>query len=228
MRRVAIIPARGGSKRIPRKNIRMFDGKPMIAYAIEAALESGIFEEVMVSTDDEEIAAISSRYGAKIPFFRSAENSNDSATTVSVLLEVLHSYTENNMFFDFGCCIYPSNPFLTSIKLRQSVELLEKEGFDTVISAVRYSSPVQRSFVLEKGKMKMLFPEYLNTRSQDLPPVFHDAAQFYWFRCDRLMEQKKLWTENTGIVEIPETEVQDIDTLTDWDLAEMKFRIWKR
>jgi pseudaminic acid cytidylyltransferase len=228
MRRVAIIPARGGSKRIPRKNIRMFDGKPMIAYAIETALESGIFEEVMVSTDDEEIAAISSRYGAKIPFFRSGDNSNDTATTVSVLLEVLHTYSDKNMFFDFGCCIYPSNPFLTAKKLSQSLNMLEEEGFDTVISAVRYSSPVQRSFVLENGKMKMLFPENLNTRSQDLPPVFHDAAQFYWFRCDRLLEQQKLWTENTGILEIPETEVQDIDTLTDWDLAEVKFRLWKR
>lgn len=228
MSRLAIIPARGGSKRIPRKNILPFAGKPIIEYAIQAALASGLFDEVMVSTDDQEIATIAKNAGAAVPFFRSDANSNDTATTVAVLLEVLNEYGKQQRFFSEACCIYPANPFLTTSKLKISLEKMINEDLDSVFSAVRYSYPVQRSFVVENGTMKMLFPEHLNTRSQDLPPVYHDAAQFYWFRPDLLQKTEKIWTNHTGIIELPETEVQDIDTAEDWILAELKYQRFKK
>jgi N-acylneuraminate cytidylyltransferase len=228
MKRIAILPARGGSKRIPRKNIRPFCGKPMLAYAIEAAKQSMLFERILVSTDDPEIAELAVALGADVPFLRSAENSSDFATTVDVLLEVIGKLKQDGFHYDAMCCIYPTNPFLTAHKLETSCLRFEEGSFDALFSAVKYSFPVQRSFVLREGKMRMLFPEHALTRSQDLEPVYHDAAQFYWMHCEKLLEHKKIWTDNTGVFEIPETEVQDIDHPSDWELAELKFTLWKQ
>ena len=192
MRNLAIIPARGGSKRIPRKNIKPFMGKPIIAYSIEAALESGLFDEVMVSTDDEEIAAVAKQYGAKVPFMRSAEAANDYATTFDVIEEVLNTYRAEGKFFDVVCCIYATAPFVNDVKLQTSYQSLVENGYDSVYAVVAYSYPVQRGLKMEQGRMSMLYPEYLNTRSQDLKPVYHDAGQFYFSKVKPYFSAKKV------------------------------------
>ncbi len=227
MSKIAIIPARGGSKRIPKKNIKNFLGKPIIAYSIETALKSNLFDEVMVSTDSEEIAKIAKTYGAKVPFFRSKKNADDFASTVDVLLEVLNYYEQLNIKPEYACCIYPTAPFLTSQILIKGFDLLEKNNFDTVFPVVKFGFPIQRAIQVntETKKMAMFQPQYINSRSQDLETAYHDVGQFYWFKSKRLLEQKKLWTENTGVVVISETEAQDIDTLEDWHLAEIKYKL---
>ena len=222
--KIAIITARGGSKRIPGKNIKSFLGKPIIAYSIEAALNSGLFDEVMVSTDDAEIAQIAKVYGANVPFLRSDKNADDFATTVDVILEVLESYESINQHFSFGCCIYPTAPFVNSDRLKLGFEKLISGDFDSLFPIVKYSFPIQRSLKIEDEKLVLNFPEHLNTRSQDLSPSFHDAGQFYWFNTNAIQQQKKLLTQNTGFIEMPELEVQDIDTLEDWKLAEFKYQ----
>ena len=225
MKNVAIIPARGGSKRIPRKNVKDFLGKPIIAYSIETALKSELFDEVMVSTDDKEIAGIAKKYGANIPFMRSKENADDYATTVDVLLEVLADYNKQNKAFNYGCCIYPTAPLLTQKELIKGYELLKEQSFDTVFPVVKFGNPILRSLKLEEGKVTMNWPEYIDTRSQDLPDSYHDAGQFYWFQTDELTEQKKLFTSNSGALILKEEQVQDIDTEQDWKLAELKVRL---
>lgn len=225
MKCIAIIPARGGSKRIPRKNINHFLGKPIIAYSIESALKSGLFEEVMVSTDDEEIAALARHFGANVPFMRSEATSDDYATTAVVLEEVLTNYKAEGKKFDYGCCIYPTAPLLKISTLTEGFKLLTENHFDTVFPVQKYSYPIWRSLKLKNGKAKLNWPEHLNSRSQDLPPAFHDAGQFYWFRTDKFMSQKALFTENSGAVTLEELEVQDIDNLTDWKLAELKYKL---
>jgi pseudaminic acid cytidylyltransferase len=227
MKRIAIIPARGGSKRIPRKNIKDFQGKPIIAYSIETALISGLFDEVMVSTDDEEIAITSRQYGASVPFIRSAEASNDVASTAMVLHEVLKSYKESGQAFAHACCIYPTAPFVTPQRLSEAWELLLARGFDSVLPVVRYSYPIWRSVRLENGKARMHWQEHLNSRSQDLPAAYHDAGQFYWFNTESFLHQGTLFTPNTGAIELEEMEVQDIDNLKDWKLAELKYKLLK-
>lgn len=224
-RSVAIITARGGSKRIPRKNIKDFWGKPIIAYSIAAALDAGCFEEVMVSTDDEEIAEISRRFGAMVPFMRSVEMANDFASTSDVLLEVLHEYSQRNEQFDYGCCIYPTAPFVTAEKLRLGHNLLLKTGADVVLPVVRFSSPIQRSLKIEDNRLKMVWPEYLNSRSQDLISAYHDSGQFYFFNIKPFLENKKLFSDYTVPLELQSIEVQDIDTDEDWKIAEMKYQI---
>ena len=228
MANLAIIPARGGSKRIPRKNIKAFLGKPIISYSIEAAIESKLFDEVMVSTDDNEIAAIASSLGAKIPFMRSDKNADDYATTVDVLLEVLAQYRKSEMTFKNVCCIYPTAPFVSSKILKVSYNKLIEEKLDSVFPVLRYNFPIQRSMRIDNnsGKIKMIYPEHLTTRSQDLELSFHDAGQFYWLNVSKLIIQKKLWTNNTGAVEINEMQGQDIDTIDDWDLAELKYELF--
>lgn len=223
---IAIIPARGGSKRIPGKNIRPFAGAPIMRFAIDAALASRNFDRVMVSTDSAEIAEVAMRLGAEVPFLRSAKTSDDYATTAAVLLEVLETYRAQQHNFDLGCCIYPCNPFLTAERICEGRRLLES-GFDSVLTAARYASAVQRSFSVEQGRMQLLFPEHRHTRSQDLPPTFYDAGQFYWFRVASLLRTQAVWTENSGVLEIPAALAQDIDTLEDWALAEQKYRAWK-
>jgi pseudaminic acid cytidylyltransferase len=227
MSSIAIIPARGGSKRIPRKNIRDFLGKPIIAYSIEAALTSGLFEEVMVSTDDDEIAAVARKYGASVPFLRSKKNSDDLATTVDVLLEVLKSYESIERTFEFGCCIYPTAPLASPEKIKEGRDLLITGNYDTVFPIVKFSAPIWRALQQNERKVSMIWPENMTKRSQDLPDAFHDAGQWYWFQKRRVFSAGKLWTENTSAVVIGEMEVQDIDNESDWKLAEMKYKLLK-
>lgn len=222
---LAIIPARGGSKRIPGKNIRPFLGKPIIAYSIEAALASGLFEEVMVSTDDEEIAQVAQEYGATVPFRRSPEASDDFATTAQVLEEVLLKYKAQGKSFEAACCLYPTAPFVTAKLLQESYKRLQEGDFDTVFPVLKYGYPIWRSLKIEQGKAAMNWPEHLNSRSQDLPASFHDAGQFYWLRVDTFLKDKKLFTGNSGVVELSELEAQDIDSETDWQLAELKYKL---
>ncbi len=225
MRRLAIITARGGSKRIPRKNIKNFCGKPILAYSIEAAIGSGIFDEVMVSTDDEEIAEVAVKYGAKVPFYRSEATSNDFATTNDVLLEVIEEYEKRGEIFDIGCCIYPTAPFLTSDKIKMAMEHLEASDADTLIPVVAFSYPPQRAMVIENERLAFKYPQYMDSRSQDLEKHYHDVGQFYCFRIPNYKENKKLMLGNILPLEISELEVQDIDTQTDWEIAEMKWEI---
>lgn len=225
MKNIAIIPARGGSKRIPRKNIKPFMGKPIIAYSIEAALQSGLFDEVMVSTDDEEIAAIARQYGASVPFYRSAEMSNDYATTADVIEEVLDIYKENGQIFDNVCCLYATAPFVTPHRLKEAFEMMINKEYNSVFTAVAFSYPVQRGLKIEDGKIRMVWPEHLNTRSQDLPPIYHDAGQFYVSTAQSFYEIRGFWGNNAGGLILSELEVQDLDTDIDWKLAEMKYQL---
>lgn len=229
MKRIAIIPARGGSKRIPRKNIKDFLGKPIIAYSIHTAWESELFDEVLVSTDDREIADIAIHYGAIAPFQRSAENSTDFASTADVLLEVLEDCKRVGDTYQEACCLYATAPFVTAKRLRQAHRLFEKKGFDTVFSATRFSYPIQRALRQTKGKrVEMFWPENQSKRSQDLEPAYHDAGQFYWFRPEALAREKRLFTPNSAILEVPQAEVQDIDEPEDWEIAEIKYQILRK
>lgn len=222
MNNLAIIPARGGSKRIPRKNIRPFAGRPILAYSIEAALQSGLFSEVMVSTDDAEIAETALRYGATVPFMRSPENANDFAPTLAVIQEVLQQYEPRR--FDLGCCIYATAPLIQPAQLKDGLQLLQQNDYDVVFPVVAFSYPVWRALDrTPDGKTKMQWPEYQMSRSQDLSPLYHDAGQWYWFNPQRL--STGLFTPNTGTIVLSEDQVQDIDTPTDWRLAEMKYHL---
>lgn len=225
MKKIAIIPARGGSKRIPRKNIKDFLGKPIIAYSIETALQSKLFDEVMVSTDDEEIADISRKYGANVPFLRSAETANDYATTADVLIEVLEAYKGINKEFSYGCCIYPTAPLIEPQRIKEALNLMLAESFDSVLPVVRFSYPIWRSLKIEEGRVTMNWPEHLNSRSQDLKPAFHDVGQFYWFSINLFLQHKTLLGPNTGAIQLNELEVQDIDSVLDWRLAELKYKL---
>lgn len=228
MKNLCIIPARGGSKRIPRKNIKPFMGKPIIAYSIEAALQSGIFDEVMVSTDDEEIAEVARRYGANVPFLRSAETANDYATTADVINEVLAEYQVLGKKIDVFCCLYSTAPFVTSERLVQAFGRLIDE-VDACFTMVQYSYPIQRSLrINQQGCVEMAFPEHLKSRSQDLESYFHDAGQFYFVKVDAFAEEQTLWCQRTAPLILSELEVQDLDTETDWQLAELKFQLIKR
>ena len=224
MKNICIIPARGGSKRIPRKNIKDFLGKPIIAYSIEAALKSNLFDEVMVSTDDEEIAAIARQYGASVPFMRSTETASDYATTADVLLEVIAKYREFGKEFDVLCCLYATAPFVEAKRLKECFELLQ-DDIDSAFTVVEYSYPIQRSLVCQNKLIRMAYPEYKTSRSQDLQKHYHDAGQFYFSTVKNLIENKFLWGTHTSPLVLSELEVQDLDTLTDWHLAEMKYKL---
>lgn len=225
MSKLAIITARGGSKRIPRKNIKEFCGKPILAYSIEAAIKSGLFDEVMVSTDDEEIAEIAVKYGAKVPFYRSEKTANDFATTNDVLLEVLEEYEKRGQQFDMACCLYPTAPFVTAKKIQKAFEMLENSDADTLIPVVAFSYPPQRAMIVKDGRLVFEYPQYMDSRSQDLVPHYHDIGQFYCFRVEAYKKNRKLMLGNILPFEISEMEVQDIDNPTDWEIAEMKFRL---
>lgn len=225
MKNLAIIPARGGSKRIPRKNIKPFLGKPMIAYAIENALKSGLFEEVMVSTDDDEIAEIALKYGAKVPFLRSKKNSDDFATTFDVIEEVISCYTERGEHFNEICCIYACTPLLNSTHLVEAYTKLIEGSYSSVYPVVEYSTPIQRSLRINSEKLEFCQPEYLKTRSQDLEKRYFDPGQFYWMNTKKIVECKSVFTDNTGYIVYDEQRVQDIDNESDWSIAEMKFKL---
>ena len=221
---LAIIPARGGSKRIPKKNIKSFLSKPIISYSIESAIESKLFDEVMVSTDDVEVAEIALKYGAKVPFMRSNKNSDDYATTVDVLKEVISEYQIQGKTFDNICCIYATAPFANSIKLIEAFNKLIKSDVYSVFPIVDFGYPIQRALKIESEKLNMFWPENYKKRSQDLEKAYHDAGQFFWCKSTFFQNDLKHAFENAGFIIMKEHEVQDIDSLTDWQLAELKFK----
>lgn len=227
MMNVAIIPARGGSKRIPRKNIKSFLGKPIIAYSIVEALKCGLFDEVIVSTDDEEIANIAIKYGARVPFFRSADTANDYAPLAAVVEEVVVELEKMNYQIDNICCILPTAPLISADDIVSLYnKLISEISITSVIPVVRFSYPILRSLSMDtQGLLKMNWEEYLNTRSQDLPLAYHDSGSFYWIRRDALLDEHKIITNKCAGVELDELKVQDIDTETDWRLAELKYTL---
>lgn len=222
---LAIITARGGSKRIPRKNIKEFCGLPILCYSINAALNSKLFDEVMVSTDDKEIADIAMHGGAKVPFFRSKETSGDYATTADVLNEVILKYKELGKSFEYGCCIYPTAPFVTADKLKKCFGQMLDNQCDGALPVVQYSFPPQRAFLVRNNTVQYQYPQYERTRSQDLEPIYHDSGQFYFFKVDYFLEHNTIIGPNTYPFVVPDEEVQDIDTLSDWKIAEMKYKL---
>jgi len=225
VKRVAIITARGGSKRIPHKNIREFCGRPIIAYSIQAAKESGVFDAVMVSTDSEEIAEIAKKEGAEVPFLRSEATSGDYASTADVILEVLQQYEDRGEQYDVVCCIYPTAPFVTSDKLKDAVALLEEKKYDSVMPVTQFSFPPLRGMVMNEDKVSYKWEQYASARSQDLEPIYHDCGQFYVLNVETFKTARKLVTKNTGAIEISELEMQDIDNEIDWKLAELKYEL---
>lgn len=222
---IAVITARGGSKRIPKKNIKEFCGKPIIAYSIEAALKSEQFDEVMVSTDSEEMADIAKKYGASVPFMRSESTSGDYATTEDVLIEVINGYKKRGSEFDFVCCLYPTAPFISAEKVKKAMKLMTEKHPAQIVPVVRFSYPPQRGFVIDdEGFIKFKYPQYITTRSQDLEPFYHDVGQFYVYDVKILIESNGIIENGMIPMELSELEVQDIDNETDWKLAELKYR----
>lgn len=226
MSTLAVITARGGSKRIPRKNIKEFMGKPMIAYAIDAALSSKVFDEVMVSTNDNEIAEIAIKYGAKVPFMRSEKTSNDMAMTYDVLEEVILEYRKLGCEFNSLSCIYPCVPFLKGETLKKAYEIFSMQDCDTLVPVVRFSFPIQRAFRVDKNNfLQYREPENMLKRSQDLEPMFHDVGMFYFARTEDLLKNKKLVGNKAAYIEMEETQIQDIDNDSDWKMAELKYKV---
>lgn len=225
MNTVAIITARGGSRRIPKKNIKEFCGKPIIIYSIEAALSSGIFDEIMVSTDSQEIADIAVAAGAKVPFMRSADTSDDFATTRDVLLEVLHEYRSRNRFFDYMFCIYPTAPFVTPERLQTAFRIIDEKKCSEIIPVVRFSYPPQRAYVLKGENIQYKWNTYRDFRSQDLEPFYHDAGQFYCYNVKDYLASQGNIENNIVPIFLSEYEVQDIDDETDWKIAEVKYKL---
>ena len=222
---IAIITARGGSKRIPKKNIKEFCGKPIIAYSIKAAIDSKIFDEVMVSTDSKEIAEIAKKYGASVPFMRSEELSGDNATTDDTLLEVLNEYKTMGKEFTYMCCLYPTAPFVTPQKLKSAMTIMQEKNPEQIVPMVSYSFPPQRSnYIDENGYAQYVFPESKMTRSQDLDKWYHDAGQFYVYNVKKFFKCNGDCTEIIPFI-VPEMEVQDIDNISDWKIAEIKYMI---
>lgn len=222
-KRIAVITARGGSKRIPKKNIKDFCGKPILAYSIEAALQSQLFDEVMVSTDSQEIADIAIKYGASVPFMRSEATANDFATTNDVLVEVFTEYEKRGQKFDEAVCIYPTAPFITAKKLQDAVRIMEEEKADALTPVVRFSFPPQRAFVIREGSLEYQFPECAPKRSQDLEPIYHDCGQFYVMKVENVL--KGLPAKKSAPLILSELEVQDIDNEEDWKMAEIKYKM---
>lgn len=220
---IAIITARGGSKRIPGKNKKDFLGKPIICYSIEAAISSGLFEEIMVSTDDEEIARIAKEAGASVPFMRSDASSDDFATTDDVLMEVLEEYEKRGRVFDYMACIYPTAPFVTAEKLKNAMNILIKEKASGVMPVVGFSFPPQRGMVVRNGRLEYCYPENILKRSQELETIYHDCGQFYCYNVEKYRACRGNLPDGYVPVVVEETEVQDIDNFSDWKLAEIKY-----
>lgn len=223
MSNIAIITARGGSKRIPRKNIKNFMGKPIIAYVIEAALKSNIFEEVMVSTDDTEIANIAKMFGASVPFLRSSESASDTATTFDVVNEVIIEYKKRHKNFETLCCLYPCSPFLTSSTLKAAYEKMQ--NYDAIMPVAKYPVPIEWAMKIKDGLLCPYDRAAQNMRSQDIETKYYDVGMFYFCKTDKLYENNSLIPNKTAAYIISEAECQDIDTLDDWEMAELKYRI---
>lgn len=226
--KIAVIPARGGSKRIPRKNVKSFCGRPILSYSIEAARESGLFDEVMVSTDDQEIAELARQYGASVPFFRSEAAAGDYATTTDVLLEVLENYRQQGRVFSTLCYIYPTAPFVTAEKLIRANRLLDSSGADALLPVTAFSYPPLRGLTIHEDRVRMKWPEYTFTRSQDLEPLYHDCGQFCFLRVEALLREKNILCSNMVPMVLSDLEVQDIDNETDWEMAELKYELLRR
>jgi len=225
MNRIAIIIARGGSKRIHRKNIKPFNGIPIIFYPIKVALDSGLFSDVMVSTDDDEIKQISLDLGAKVPFKRSDKNSNDFATSFDVVEEVLNNYREIGKSFDEACLIYPTAVFINVSLLLKAFKLLSEKKFDSVFPVLKYSHPIQRAILLdEAGAIKYIRQECKLSRTQDLKAHYHDSGQFYVFKTRQILIKRQLITNKSGAFQISEMQAHDIDNLVDWEIAEFKIK----
>jgi pseudaminic acid cytidylyltransferase len=224
---LAVIPARGGSKRIPRKNIKTFHGQPMIAWSVQAAIDSGCFDEVWVSTDDEEIAAVAQAYGAKVPFLRPAHLSDDFATTADVMSHAVEEFDKlNHTLPDYICCLYATAPFVSKTDLVQGLEKIKNNSdLNYVFSATTYPFPIQRAIKLNAyGTVEMFSPQYFNVRSQDLEEAWHDAGQFYWGTAEAWLNKAVIFASQSSVVELPRFRVQDIDTQEDWDRAEWLFK----
>jgi pseudaminic acid cytidylyltransferase len=223
--KIAVIPARGKSKRIPRKNLREFAGKPIIAHSIKRAIESSLFDRVIVSTDDDEIAAVSKDFGADVPFCRPAELSDDYAGTTAVVAHCIRELSAG-VKLSAVCCIYPTAPFLRVEDLQRGRELLDSGSWSYAFSAAKLGFPVMRSFGRDReGGIEMLFPEHFGARSQDLPEAWHDAGQFYWGRPEAWLENLRIFDKWSTVVEIPPWRAQDIDTPEDWHRAELMWRV---
>jgi pseudaminic acid cytidylyltransferase len=221
---LCIIPARAGSKRIEKKNVQPFLGKPILAYSIQAALQSGCFNEVMVSTDDPQIADLARQLGAAVPFPRSAQTSGDTAGLTEVLLEVLSQYAQVGRRFDITACVLATAPLLASKDLKEAKSRLAASQCEGILSVCQYSYPIQRSLVERGGRLRMRWPRYYRSRSQDLEPSYHDAGQFYIVRTAAFLHQRRLFLRTMLKYRLPEIRVQDIDTKEDWLLAEHKYR----
>ena len=225
---IAVIPARGGSKRIPRKNIKIFNQKPIIAWSIEAAKSSGLFNHIIVSTDDLEIAEVARQYGAEVPFMRPYDLSNDYATTAAVITHATKWALNEFVSLNAICCIYPAAPLIEVTDLKIGLEILGSGDWDYVFSATNFTSPIFRSFrQVDGGGLEMFFPEQFDTRSQDLPPALHDAAQFYWGRPDAWVNEHKIFGINSTPIILPRWRVQDIDVQEDWERVELIFKMMK-
>lgn len=223
--RLAVIPARGGSKRIPRKNIKPFCGKPMIAWSIEAALQSGCFDRVVVSTDDSEIAQVARAHGAEVPFMRPIELSDDHTGTIPVIAHAINWQNTNGQVADLACCIYATAPFVRAHDLRRGLDVLQSSGAQYAFSVTSYAFPIQRAIrITPDQRITMFQPENFGTRSQDLEEAWHDAGQFYWGETHAWLAGKPLFSRDAAPVFLPRHRVQDIDTIEDWKRADWLFR----
>ena len=223
MRKLCIIPARGGSKRIPRKNVKVFFGKPIITYTIETAINSQLFDEVMVSTDDDEIKEIALHSGAQVPFKRSSEKANDTAILADVIIEVLQQYKKVGKEFDMICCLLPTAVLAKVDYLNLALDKLKESGITAVIPIIKYGSPIQRALKVNGSHIEMN-SEYMNERSQDLQPHYFDAGQFYWLETDYFLKEKKIFMKEAGYIELAEYDAQDVDTAEDGKMLEIKYR----
>ncbi|MEZ9630694.1 pseudaminic acid cytidylyltransferase [Vibrio breoganii] len=226
---IAIIPARGGSKRIPKKNIKLFHGKPMIAYSIEAAIQSGCFDKVLVSTDDHEIAEVAKQFGAEVPFIRPTDISDDFATTKDVMGHAVSWCVDKGFSVDNVCCLYATAPFVTSDDLARGLQKLLDSESEYVFSATSFPFPIQRAIQLsESGEVSMFEPQYELSRSQDLQEAYHDAGQFYWGTQEAFLEKKAFFAPHSQVVLLPRKRVQDIDTPEDWEFAEALYSLMSK
>ncbi|MBG0843049.1 pseudaminic acid cytidylyltransferase [Ectopseudomonas toyotomiensis] len=227
--KLAIIPARGGSKRIPRKNIKPFCGKPMIAWSIEAARASACFDQIIVSTDDAEIAAVARQYGAEVPFMRPAELADDHSSTIPVIRHAIEWFNSQGLEVEQACCIYATAPFVSAEDIQRGGQILEETGSDYAFSVTSYAFPIQRAIrITERGRIAMFNPEYFNTRSQDLEEAYHDAGQFYWGLAKAWLQGNMIFSPDSAPVRLPRHRVQDIDTPEDWQRAEWMCRVMQQ
>lgn len=222
---LAIIPARGGSKRIPRKNIKSFCGKPIIAYSIMAAQKAALFDRIIVSTDDNEIADTAIKLGADVPFIRPKNLADDYTTTIDVIKHAIKRLTDSNEIYDYTCCIYATAPFVRIRDLKDGYELLKNSHNNFAFPVTSFASSIFRALKLtQKNQLKMFWPEHLDTRTQDLPEAYHDVGQFYWGRTDAFLKNRSIFESDSSPIIIPRHLAQDIDTPEDWEQAELIYK----